>query len=217
MREILHEICGKVKVVFDAMDKARDKAYAMHREAIKYCSLSIKYSHRFDFTNAEKYQEQAQKTIKDIKKFLKPHPRVYYAGFFEDAQKEYAEACITLSLIKDLQIPDPDSIGVEYAPYLNGLGEAASEMRRHILDLIRKENIAKAEKYLEIIDEVYYALAVMDYPDIITRGLRRTNDLVRSIAEKTRGDLTTALMQKNLIQNMKQTMQDCITLGASKD
>ena len=216
MRERLQEMCGKVKVVFDAMDKARDKAYAMHREAIKYCSLSIKYSHRFDFGNAQKYLELAKKTLRDIKRFLKPHPRVYYAGFFEDAQKEYAEACITLSLIKDLKIPDPDVIKVEYAPYLNGLGEAASEMRRHILDLIRKEKIAEAEKYLEVIDEVYYALAVMDYPDIITRGLRRTNDLVRGIAEKTRGDLTTALMQKNLILHMKQTLLDCVTPGITK-
>jgi translin len=49
-------------------------------------------------------------------------------------------------------------------------------------------------------DEIYGLLVSMDYPDALTGGLRRSTDSVRGIMEKTRGDLTFALRQRDLEQ-----------------
>ena len=52
-------------------------------------------------------------------------------------------------------------------------------------------------------DEIYSVLVTMDYPDAITGGLRRLTDLVRSVTERTRGDLTLSLRQEHLEESLK--------------
>ena len=53
-------------------------------------------------------------------------------------------------------------------------------------------------------DEVYGILVTVDYPDAITRGLRRTTDMVRGVLERTRGDLTMAVRQQRLETTLKE-------------
>ena len=91
-------------------------------------------------------------------------------GFLHDAQKEYAEGQITLSLASESPLPDPDELRVGYPAYLNGMGEAVGEMRRHILDTLRKGDIDLCERKLEQIDIIYMALTTIDFPDGITSG-----------------------------------------------
>jgi translin len=47
-------------------------------------------------------------------------------------------------------------------------------------------------------DEAYGLLVTMDYPDPVSGGLRRTTDALRAVLERTRGDLTTTLLQARL-------------------
>jgi translin len=51
---------------------------------------------------------------------------------------------------------------------------------------------------LRMMDDVYALLVTVDYPDAITGGLRRTTDALRAVIERTRGDLTTALVAARL-------------------
>ncbi len=88
---------------------------------------------------------------------------------------------------------------MDLAPYLNGMAEAASELRRHTLDCLRADRLARAEDLLSLMDEVYGLLVTVDYPDAVTGGLRRSTDALRTvIVERTRGDLTHALVAQRL-------------------
>jgi translin len=140
---------------------------------------------------------------------LRDHAELYWAGYVQDAQKEIAEAHLVSALIQDENLPTPDDIGVESAPYLNGLAEAASELRRYALDRIRggsDADMAEAERVLRAMDDVYTSLITVDFPDAVTGGLRRTTDALRAVLERTRGDLTLTLRQAELARAlMRQT------------
>ena len=124
------------------------------------------------------------------------HNDLLHAGFIHDAQKEFAEASITISIITSRPFPDPESLHVSYAAYLNGMGEAVGELRRYLLDSLRRNDFSRCEEFLSTMDEIYSVLVTVDFPDAITHGLRRTTDSVRGILEKTRGDLTLILKLK---------------------
>ena len=132
------------------------------------------------------------------------HPDIFYVGFVQDAQKEYVEANATLAFITAAPLPLPQELGIAYAPYLNGLGETIGEMRRYLLDSLRREDTSRCEELLDLMDQIHTELFTMDFPEAITGGLRRTTDAMRGILERTRGDLTTALHQRGLEQRLTQ-------------
>ncbi|OPY52130.1 MAG: Translin family protein [Methanosaeta sp. PtaU1.Bin112] len=178
---------------FDCKDRAREEAYRLSRMVIRLCSSSIRSVHRNDLAQAEKLMSEAANDLERIRVVLSDHQDVRYAGFVDGAEQEYAEARCVYSITTSRQILTPDEVGVETVNYLAGLGDVTGELRRHILDLIRAGRAAEGEYFLSVIEEIYYLLMLFDYPDAITRGLRRKSDLARSMLERTRGDLTNAL------------------------
>ena len=94
--------------------------------------------------------------------------------------------------------PTPEELMVTGATYLNGMSEAATEMRRFVLDLMRRDEVEVAEPYLDFMDDVYSLLITVDFPDAITYGLRRQTDVLRNVLERTRGDLTMGLRQDRM-------------------
>ena len=198
IRERLEKVTELVCQRFDEADAARDLALSLQRKIIKHCSLGIRALHRKEAEEGERLIEEARKLLDRAELALEPFPEIYFAGFLQDAQKEYAEARLTQSLIFGLELPTPEEIRVHYAPYLNGLGEAVGEMRRYTLDRIRAGDLEESERILEVMDEIYCALIGVDYPDAITRGLRRNTDLARACLERTRGDLTNHFDRKRV-------------------
>jgi translin len=194
----VEEIADKIRTALSVKDEAREKALPSSREAVRYCSEAIRAVHRGEYDEARKRLSTVRQMLDELNQVLKDHPDLRHSGFVYTAQKEYAEGCATLSLITDSTIPDPDELGVDYAAYMNGIAEAVGELRRHILDLIRKGDIARCEELLEAMDDIYGVLVTMDFPDALTGGLRRTTDTMRSIMERTRGDLTVTARQWEL-------------------
>ena len=115
-----------------------------------------------------------------------------------DARKEFSEANLTLALISGGPMPQPEELGVDVAAFLKGLGDAAGEIRRHILDSLRKDDWGRCEELMEVMDELYGLLVTMDFPEGVTGGLRHTTDMVRGTLERTRGDFTMAMRQREL-------------------
>jgi len=201
---ILDSIMEHVRAEFAAKNVAREKALPLCREAIRFSANAIRAVHRADFATAEQLAGKAGAQLKVAKESLAGHDDIYHAGFVHDAQKEYAEASITLALIAGRELPTPASLGVELPAYLNGLGEAVGELRRHLLDTLRSGDVEQCEKWLHDMDEMYSVLVTVDYPDAMTGGLRRTTDSVRGILEKTRGDLTLSVQQRRLEQRLEE-------------
>ena len=190
---------------FDEKDQAREEALVLSRKVIRLCSSSIRSVHRSELEEAKSLVDQAGEELEKIRSLLENHQDVRYAGFVDGAEQEYAEALSVYSIITRHEILAPDEVGVERVNYLAGLGDVSGELRRHILDLIRSGRAKDGEYYLEVMEEIYYLLMLFDYPDAITRGLRRKSDLARSMLERTRGDLTNALeiarMEASLLKN----------------
>lgn len=204
MRELkLEALLDAVRVDFSAKHQAREHALKLCREVIRFSALAIRALHRGELDEATGLIQEAKARLKEVGTALSDHPDVYHAGFVHDAQKEFVEATLTLAIIRGESAPMPAALGCSSAAYLNGMGEAAGELRRSALDVLRRGDVQRAERFLEAMDEIYGVLVSIDYPDAMTGGLRRTTDVVRNILEKTRGDLTVASRQYALEQRLQ--------------
>jgi translin len=151
--------------------------------------------HRGELDAAEAALATAGAEVTRMSELMQPHPELLYAGYVQDAHKELAEASCLLALLRGTDLPRWDELGIAPAAWLNGLAEAASEGRRHALDLLRADRVEDAERILGQMDEILSALATVDFPDAVTDGLRRTCDALRAVVERTRGDITLAVVQ----------------------
>lgn len=189
-------IIEAIRADLEARNAARDAALQRSRTLIRDCANAIRAAHRGDLGEAQMQLATAGESARQLKADLEPYPELYYAGYAQDALKEYVEAQAVYAFMTNSGLPTPSDLGIEPAAYLNGLAEAASELRRHALDLMRRNDLERAEQMLCIMDEVYSQLMTMDFPDAITGGLRRNTDMLRGVVERTRGDLTTAIRQE---------------------
>ena len=194
----LDEIAEELRKGLAAKDEAREKMLPLCRDSIRYSSTAIRAVHRQEFGEAEKQIESARNILAEAEKAVERYRELANTGAVRDAQKELAEANITLALVTGKRLPKPEELGVDAAAYLNGLGEAVGEIRRYLLDGMRKGDLSRGEELLSIMDDVYSILVTMDFPDALTGGLRRTTDMVRGVLEKTRSDLTLVIRQKAL-------------------
>jgi translin len=177
---------------------AREQALSRSRELIRTCAHCIRAVHRHEFESALALLQEARTIAERLTGDLADHPDLYYAGYVQDGLKELVEATATLRMIRGEPLPTPDELGVPPPHFLNGLAEAAGELRRYILDCLRRGETERCEELLRRMDDIYSMLITLDYPDALTAGLRRTTDVTRGILEKTRGDLTLALRQDSL-------------------
>jgi len=201
---MFEEISARIRENFEVKDSIREEGLKISREVVRECRTASFALHNQDFEKADKSIKAAGKALEKIEVLFKGHADIYHAGFVEHAQQEYTEVSVLSSLFKeDKNIPSPDDLRVEYAAYLNGLGDVVGELRRHVLDLIRDESFEKAETFLGIMENIHAMLMDFDYPDAITRGLRRKTDVSRSLLEKTRGDVVNAIGQKRLESAMQ--------------
>jgi translin len=203
---------------FDILSAARDRALTEGRQIIRLSANTVRAVHRGELGEASSLLSEAKSLLGALIEHLAPYPGIYWAGYVQDAMKEFAEASVTLAIVGGEVIPDPGELGVEDAPYLNALAESASELRREVLDRLRADELDRAEHLLAVMDEIYDVLITVDFPDAITGGLRRTTDQLRAVLERTRGDLTITLTQKRLQRSLAEAraaLGDPSTAGSS--
>ena len=203
----LDAIADRIRTSWTERNAVRDATLVRSRELIRLCATIIRASHRNDFEKARRLLAEAREVAAAMCGETVPYPDLYFAGYTQDALKELAEAYITVALARDEPVPTPEEVEIEAPAYLNGLAEAASEMRRRSLDLIRRGDSAEAERLLAMMDEIYAVLMTFDFPDAITGGLRRRVDSLRGVLERTRGDLTMSMRQDALRQALHEFEQ----------
>ena len=204
----IEDIVAAATLDLERKNEARDRALVDSRQVIRHSAHAIRALHRGDFEAARESLNAGREMVRATAQDLVDHPELYWAGYVQDAQKEFAEANLVAAMVQAQELPARHELGVENAPYLNGLAEAASEMRRYILDRIRRggeSEMAEAERVLEIMDDVYTSLITVDFADSVTGGLRRTTDALRAVLERTRGDLTVTMRQAELERALRHT------------
>lgn len=194
----LDRIAEPIRAALEAKNAARDATLGRSRELIRTCANSIKAVHRENWAEAQAALETVRASAQRMVEGVQGYPDLYYAGYTQDALKEYVEAFAIYALVSGRSLPTPQELGVPGETYLNGLAEAASELRRTILDIIRQEHDDRAEVLLGQMDDIYNMLMTFDFPDVVTYGLRRRVDNLRGVLERTRGDLTNSLRQQRL-------------------
>jgi translin len=204
MPQKLDDIAEKIHRSFEVCTSERDRALGQARTLTRHCANAIRAVHREEFSLAQQHLDEARQLVQSLRDNLKDLPDLFYAGYTQDALKEYAEAALVYALINDNDFPDPEDLLLEPATYLQGLAEAVGELRRRILDLLLKDNAREAGRLLGEMDDIYAILVTMDYPDAITGGLRRLTDVARSIIERTRGDYTLSLRQERLENTIRE-------------
>ena len=208
LSDSLEKIAEQVRRDFTELDAAREKALPCCREVIRNCSQAIRAVHRQEFEKAVGLLKAARSLLNEAEQTVADFDELNYTGFFRDAQKEYAEGSVLLSVVNGKQVPSPEELGINDAAYLNGLGEAVGELRRYLLDSMRQGDISRGEELLRVMDDVYSVLVTIDFPDALTGGLRRTTDMVRGVLERTRSDLTILVRQKDLENRLDQIRGD---------
>jgi translin len=191
-------VASRVLEQLEETHRAREEALARCRETIRACSLAIRAVHRRRPEDVSERLSEAEGGIRAAQKALKPFPQLAAMGFLHDAEKEYAEARLTKALIDGEALPVADQLQVGLPAWLNGLAEAASELRRHLLDYLRAGDVERGEQLLGAMEEVFDMLVTIEYPDAITGGLRRAADALRAVVERSRADVTTTVLQTNL-------------------
>ena len=203
------ELVGQQAIEYlEEKHAARERALPRSRSAIRHCANSIRATHRHEFSSARQLLAEAGRLLSEMTADLRLHQEVFYAGFVQDAQKEFAEAATFLALAQNEPLPLASELAIDWAPYLNGLGEAVGELRRYVLDQLRRDRVEEGELYLQHMDDIYALLTTIDFPDAVTGGLRRTTDAVRAILEKTRGDLTVAVGQTQLQRSLSALQEE---------
>jgi translin len=199
-------LLANVRAVRDALEaanEAREVALPGCRAVIRLCGSSIKAVHRLQFDRAAQLAADAETELRAVQAALAAHPAIEHAGFLHDAEKEYVEAVAVRTFVDGEPVPTVDELRVGGPAYLRGLAEAASELRRHLLDRLRESDVARAEELLGLMDDTYDALSTVDFPDAVTHGLRRTLDALRAVLERSRGDLTSAVLQLRLQRSIE--------------
>ena len=187
---------------------AREIGLAACRRVIRSSGSAIRLVHRLELDDAARVTAEAERSLREAQGALAAHPAVAYAGFLTDAEKEFVEATLTLALVRGAALPSADDLDVMPSSWLKGLAEAASELRRHLLDRLRAGELEQGEALLEVMDDAYDALVLVDFPDAITGGLRRTLDALRAVLERTRGDVTTTVLQTELRKSIERSVPE---------
>ena len=164
----LKTLAEKARVFFSDKHAARERALQLSRSTIQLSSTAIRAVHRNEYDEARELIRSAGERVAEMKDIQTHHPDIYYTGFVQDAQKEYVEANATLAFITGAPLPYPEELGISYGAYLNGLGETIGEMRRYLLDSLRRADVSRCEELLDLMDNIYTELFTMDFPEAIT-------------------------------------------------
>jgi len=192
-----------IRRYMEQIDSARDLAYRRSRSLIALCARSIRAIHREEWDTAESLLVEARQATDDLVGGVRDHAELYFAGYTQDAVKEFVEANLVYAMVRNRPLPTPEQLGSESNTWLNGLAEAASELRRRILDLLRKGETAEAERLLDAMDLIYSTLVTFDFADQITGGLRRRTDALRAVFERTNGDVANSYRSSQLEAALK--------------
>jgi len=193
----LGKIVDKIEKSIDGKDKVREQALRSSRDIIIACRKSIQLIHQNLMKDADNNIKKASSKLADLNDLTKGYPELYHAGFVENAAQELVEAHCFYNIMKGKDLPDPDKIQTTYSSYLMGLCDLVGELRRSTLDSIRHGRAKKADKYLDMMEEIYDVIIRFDYPSGLI-PIKKKQDMVRGMIEKTRGELAVASCEQRI-------------------
>ncbi len=197
----LQEIGNLIEEEMDEKDSVREIAIKSSRAIIRLAAQSIMMMHRGEDTT--EILRKLKEEVWHLKSLLvNQYPDLLYAGFVQNAFQEYCEALVFRSILQREEIPSHKSLGVNPEAYLMGMGDVVGELRREAVEALRSEEFDKAEECLKIMEEIYEMLMRFNYPSGLV-PLKPKQDTARALIEKTRSEITMALMTARIAKKME--------------
>jgi len=203
----LKNIFTELTEALDKLDQNREEILKISRLIVRDCSVAIKHIHRREFNQ---YQDKINNVIVTHEKLVSlvnKNTGVFFK-YLKTPEQEYAEAISFFSIIMKKDLPMPKVLKINPLNYALGLADVVGELRRYVLDNIRKSQIDDLNEILESMDEIYTYLFSLDYPSGITQDLRRKTDQARNIIERTRGDVSISLQMNSLRECIESSVRD---------
>ncbi len=192
----MNGILGRIKQELDEKDRRREKIFAAAREIRRSSTKAIREIHKENFTAAEELLAQVRKMVNGLGESDRG------LTVIQDSLQEYAEASLTYAFLRKTSLPTPEELKIPSEAYILGLADTIGEIRRHILDEMRRDRYECLEEYLGIMDELYHGIMAFDYPSAVL-PIRRKQDIARLLIDKTRGEVTLALKQARLVKRLE--------------
>ena len=193
----LNKIVDKIEKSIDNKDKIREKALRSSREIIINCRKAIQFIHQDLMKEAQSNIKKASVKLQELYNLTREHPDLLHAGFVENAAQELVEAYCLYNIMSGKDLPDPDEIKTTYSSYLLGLCDLVGELRRTALNSIRAGKAKEADGHLNMMEEIYDVIIRFDYPSGLI-PIKKKQDMVRSLIERTRGELAVASCERRI-------------------
>ncbi len=200
----LEKIVSKIESELDEKDEIREIALKSSRAVVRISGSMIRGLHRRE--NVDEQVKELKDEVSRLSGLLVDHPDIAVAGYVESAFQEYAEVGILMTLLEKDDVPSPEDLGIGNVPYLLGLADVVGELRRFALNELKSGKVEKADRYLDKMEDIFSALMQFDYPDAIL-PVRRKQDVVRSLLEKTRGEVAVATSTRNLHEKIEEVIR----------
>lgn len=200
---ILKNIIEEAAKELSHRETVRDQVLSRARKARMLSKQAILYLHNRDTENATQNLDKASQLLKEISEYSDKDQEIQYYDAVIAARQEYSEAQILYQLNTANEYPEPEKLGVSTTDYILGLADVPGELRRQTLDLLREEKLEQAKINLDRMEEIYLHLLSMEEVSLLLKGLRRKLDVIRSVTERTRAEITSETSRQKLIEELR--------------
>jgi len=182
------EIASIVKEL-EGREKEQDAILGSVREIIRHCANGIKLIHSGEIKKAKLDIAQAEKKIAPFAATKQ------FEYLLSQPYQEIAEARLLLAAVERKPLPGWKELGMPFEPYLLGLCDFAGELRREMLEMLKKGKKAEAERYFELLNAIYEELQPIRFSNSLLPNFRKKQDVARSQVEQARSELVRAKMK----------------------
>ena len=178
------ELVSEIEKRLLEKEKRLDSLIVKEREAVRFCSKSIKETHLGRFEEAEKLLGEARKVLAEMEKnaggleWRLEHPKA-----------EYAEGAVYLGIARDGKVLTQKEVGVGDESYLDGLLDCMGELKRRMFDHLRKGERKEAEDTFAFMEKIFAEVGPLHFSGALMPELRRKQDVGRAQLEDARGKL----------------------------
>jgi len=191
----LKDIVASVNERMDSLETVRERSIAASRSVIRMTKKAIHAIHA-----GEEHEKILNDTVSEynfLYDSICKEPEILFSGTVADAMMELSEVCILSSIVLDKDVPSYVSLNVTPQSWAMGLADCLGELRRIMLTRLIDKDIKGAKKIFDRMEEVCDFILSFDVPEAIL-PIRRKQDVARSVMERTRTDITNALLMCNV-------------------
>ena len=179
-----------------SVNAAREYLIKNTRDVVILCSHSIIAAHKGDLRLAKQKIKNAELVLKKNQKKAKDDFKKYLIT----PEQELVEAYSFLAVIENKEIPSLKSMKVSKESYILGLLDCIGELKRLMLDNIRKDKLKEANRIFNVMENLYLILYPFAMFDKIVKEARRKLDVNRSLVEESRAIITEEIRRNHFVK-----------------